>query len=251
MNTKTDFILLEKLGSLKSGSHAGPTSGASVLEAASYVAGELWSNHPKCVSRVIGDFLRNWNDNLPTDEDRDRLLKPLIPIIINTRFSTWAPEEQRSHLALDWLIRTFLPPCLRLAKLNHHAAAVANLAPIVDAATAAAAGPVVRAANEAALKVGNAAWDIMPAILVGDAVGEFGTTMDAIMAVAKAAMKNAIGVLWGTEGAWNIAEDAVWNAAWAADKIATENALKAARDELQASAVDLVKRMAALSEAQP
>jgi hypothetical protein len=145
-----DFTLLEKLGPLKNGSHSGPTEGACVMEAAAYIAGEKWSDHPECVSPVIGAFLRSWNDSLPTDADRDRLLKPLIPKIINTR-STARVEEQRSYLALDWMIRAFLPAWLRLAKLADHADKVASLAPIVDMATAtAAAGMAGRAHADAA-----------------------------------------------------------------------------------------------------
>jgi hypothetical protein len=149
---------LEKLGPLKSGSHSGPDAGACIMEAVAFVAGEPWSDHPQCVSPVIGAFLRNWNDNLPTDADRERLLKPLIPKIMNTRADA-ATEERRSYLALDWMIRTFLPAWLRLAKLNDHADAVAGLAPIVDMATATAAAPVVRAANKAASKARDAAGD--------------------------------------------------------------------------------------------
>lgn len=84
MATELDFTLLEKLGPLKTGGHKGPADGACVMEAVAFVAGEPWSDHPECVSPVIGVFLRNWNDSLPTDADRDRLLKPLIPLIINT-----------------------------------------------------------------------------------------------------------------------------------------------------------------------
>ena len=85
MTTELDFTLLEKLGSLKHGGHKGPSDGACVMEAVAFVAGEKWSDHPECVSPVIGAFLRSWNDSLPTDADRDRLLKPLIPKIIDTR----------------------------------------------------------------------------------------------------------------------------------------------------------------------
>ena len=205
MTTELDFTLLEKLGSLKHGGHKGPSDGACVMEAVAFVAGEKWSDHPECVSPVIGAFLRSWNDSLPTDADRDRLLKPLIPKIIDTR-STSAVEEQRPYLALDWMIRTFLPAWLRLAKLNEHADKIEALSPIVDMATATAAAPVVRAAKEAASK----AWD-----------------------AARAA-----------------AGDAARAAAWDAAGDAARDALKATRDQLQLSAVDLVERMAALSNNQ-
>jgi hypothetical protein len=34
---------------------------------------------------VITTFMIRWNDTLPTDADRDRLLKPLIPSFVGTR----------------------------------------------------------------------------------------------------------------------------------------------------------------------
>jgi hypothetical protein len=228
-----DLTLLEKLGQLKTGDHSGPTEGACVMEAVAYVAGEPWSDHPQCVCPVIGAFLRNWNDSLPTDADRDRLLKPLIPKIINTR-STVAVEKQRSYLALDWMIRTFLPAWLRLAKLNDHADKVEALAPIVDMATAPAAAPVVRAANAAASKArdaaGAAAWD---------AAG-----IAARYAARYAAWEAAREAAW--DAAWEAAWDAAWDAARDAAGAAAWDALSATRDQLQLSAVDLVERMAAL-----
>jgi hypothetical protein len=235
--TELDFTLLEKLGPLKNGGHKGPSDGACVMEAVAYVAGEPWSDHPECVSPVIGAFLRNWNDNLPTDADRDRLLKPLIPKIINTR-STAAIEEQRSYLALDWMIRTFLPKWLRLAKINDHADNIEALSPIIDMETATAAGPVVRAANEAASKARDAAWAAARAAARAAA-------WDAARAAAWAAAWDA---------AWDAARAAAWAAAWDAARAAAGDAAgdahKQTRDQLQLSAVDLVKRMAAIQGAQ-
>jgi len=260
---------LEKLGPLKSGSHSGPHAGACVMEAVAFIAGEQWSDHPQCVSPVIGAFLRSWNDSLPTDEDRERLLKPLIPKVINTRADA-ATEGRRSYLALDWMIRTFLPAWLRLAKLTEHADKVAALAPIVDMATATAAAPAVRAANEAASKArdaagaaaraasraaaGDAAWDAARAAAraasraaagaaAGDAAGD--AAWDAARAAARAAAWDAAGAA-ARAAAWDAARAAARAAAWDA----AGAALEATRDQLQLSAVDLVERMAALSKAQ-
>lgn len=81
-----------------------PNSKMCVMEAVAYVAGLPWSDSPECVCPVIGAFMRNWNDSLSSDEDRNRLLKPLILTLLNTK-STPAIEERRSYMALDWLIR--------------------------------------------------------------------------------------------------------------------------------------------------
>ncbi|MEL7447325.1 MAG: hypothetical protein AAGK02_16225, partial [Pseudomonadota bacterium] len=183
-----DLTKLEELGPLKSGGHTGPEQGACIMEAVSYIAGEPWSDHPECVCPVIARFLRNWNDNLRSNEERDRLLKPLIPVILDTK-STPAIEEQRSYLALDWMVRVFTPTWLRLAKLDDHADRLVALAPIETLEAAQAAGPIVREARDAA---GAAARD-----------------------AAWAAARDA---------AWDAARDAAWDAAWAAARDAARDA---------------------------
>jgi hypothetical protein len=50
------------------GGHDKPESGMCIMEMASYVAREKFSDHPECVSKVIGAFCRSWNDSL-SDED--------------------------------------------------------------------------------------------------------------------------------------------------------------------------------------
>ncbi|NDD84081.1 hypothetical protein EBZ38_07380 [bacterium] len=276
-----DFAKLETLGPLKEGKHSGPTEGACVMEAISYIAGEPWSDHPECVSLVIGAFLRSWNDNLPTDADRDRLMKPLIPKIINTR-STLVVEKQRSYLALDWLIRSFLPAWLRLAKLYDHADKVETLVPIVDMVTAKAAAPVTSAAAEAA--AWTAAWDAeMEAAWTAAWDTAWEAAMGATWTAAWDAERHAAGTAavdaachaawvaaWGAprdavvdavivaarEAARDAARAAAWEAAWeaarhaagAAARHAAVNALSATRDQLQLSAIDLIERMAALEK---
>ena len=49
---------------LKAGSHNSPEDGMCVMEAAAWVAGEPFSDHPQCASKVVGAFLRTWNDTL-------------------------------------------------------------------------------------------------------------------------------------------------------------------------------------------
>ena len=100
--------------SLKYGAHQ-PDSTFCVMEAAAYVAGEPWNDHPKCVPRTIAAILRRWNDRLPTDADRDRLLKPFIPRIIGLPLNKEI-EIKRAILVGDWGLRVLIPECLRLAK---------------------------------------------------------------------------------------------------------------------------------------
>lgn len=110
---------------------------ACLLEAVSFVAGETWTDHPKCASPVISAFLRNWNDAMD-DEDR-QILAPLIPRLVGTAASPEV-EEARAWLATDWLVRECAPAWLRLAGLTSHAEALEGLAAVTSVETAASAG---------------------------------------------------------------------------------------------------------------
>ena len=165
---------------LQSGSHSTREEGLCAMEAVAWLAGKKHSDSPSCACPVIAAFLRSWNDALPAEE-RTKLLRPLLPKIVGTK-STAAIEEQRSFLALDWLIRAHTPEWLDLrAELKAHAASLRGLSPIVDMRTAQAARKTVDAARVAARV---AAWDA-----AGDAA-------------------------WGA--AWAAAGDAARDAAWAA-----------------------------------
>lgn len=108
---------------LSRGGHGSSDEGMCVMEAVSYVAGEPFSYRPKCASPVITTFLINWNDSLPSNEERDRLIKPLVPLVVGTR-TTKKDEETRAWMATDWLVREQAPAWLRLAGLTEHAAAL-------------------------------------------------------------------------------------------------------------------------------
>ena len=219
MNTETAAratILADRLAqiealALSSGSHEEFNKGMCVMEAVSYVAGEPWSDAPECASSVITAFMVSWNDSLG-DEPRNRLLKPLIPLLVGTR-STAEVEERRSYMALDWMIRVFTPKWFDLVPaLHEHAKALRDLDVIADMAGAAAAGKRVTAARAAAgaAAAGDAARAAAGAA-AGDAAG------DAARAAARAA--------------------AAWAAAGAA--------LKPTTKWLQKSAIALVHRMIA------
>jgi hypothetical protein len=144
---------------LRKGSHKSRERGVCALEAVAWLAGEPHSDRPQCACPVIAAFVISWNDALPTDEDRNRLLKPLIPRLVGSR-STKAVEERRAYLALDWLIRVQTPAWLDLTdSLKPHAAALRALDAIQDMATAKAAGSTVRGAESAAAAAGDAAGD--------------------------------------------------------------------------------------------
>lgn len=84
----------------KSGAHSSPKEGMCVMEAVAYVRGLPFSDHPACVSPVLAAFLRGWNDRLPDDATRTRLLKPLIPRVIGTAGD--GKEARRREILVDF-----------------------------------------------------------------------------------------------------------------------------------------------------
>src|SRR5438034_8417178 len=98
--------------------HKSLSEGACVMEVVSVLAGEKFGDHPKCVSPVIGAFLRSWNDGL-ADEPRQRL-KPYATKVVGTNTGP-ADDEVRAWLATDWLVRVQTPAWLELAGLKDEA----------------------------------------------------------------------------------------------------------------------------------
>jgi hypothetical protein len=186
---------------LGKGAHGSFQEGACLLEAASFIAGEPWSDHPACVSPVLGAYGRSLNDSLP--HDRRQELKDYVPQLIGTAED--GQDEARSYLALDWLIRTYTPAFLDLAGLTREAQELRSLRRIVDLVAAQTAGPVVRNAQKKSDAAWDAAWDA-----AGDA------------ARARAA--------------WVAARDAARDAAGDAAR----DALKPTVDQLQTSAIALL-----------
>lgn len=103
---------------LARGSHTHPDRGMCVMEAVSVLAGEPFSDRPTCVSPVIAEFLRAWNDTLD-DDDRQRL-KTFIPLVVGTNAGP-EMDERLAWMALDWLVRVHAPAWLRVAEMVDHA----------------------------------------------------------------------------------------------------------------------------------
>src|SRR5271154_3904485 len=161
-----------------------------VMEAVAFVAGEPWSDHPECACPIISSFLRAWNDSLPTNADRDKLLKPLIPRLVGTRNK--ALEEKRGLMAADWLIRVNTPAWLRLAGLTVHADALANLPEITSFAQIPFIRGPIEAARASAYAARAATWNA-----VWNAAGD----------AARAAVWNAAGAA-ARAAVWNVSGDA-------------------------------------------
>jgi hypothetical protein len=204
---------------LTEGLHESRTEGVCLLEAVAWFAGEPHTDHPACVSPVLGGYGRSLNDVLPAGKRQH--LKPYIPQLPGTAGD--GLDEQRGYLALDWLIRTYTPAFLDLAGLTEEAAALRDLRRIADRVAAQQAGPVVRQAKAKA----SAAW-----AAAGDAAG------DAAGAAAGAAAWDA-----ARDAAGAAARDAAWDAAWDAARdaagAAARKKLAPTVDQLQDSAIGL------------
>jgi hypothetical protein len=70
----------EFLPVLSRGKHRRPRSGACLMEYASYLAGERWSDHPACTPPLLAELARQVND-FTSDEGRQALIE-LVPDMI-------------------------------------------------------------------------------------------------------------------------------------------------------------------------
>lgn len=94
---------------LSAGKHSKPSEGACIMEYASFLAGEKWSDTPSCTHPVLALTAQWINDNL-SDDDRHVLL-PLLPRLMGTsvgkddhvlsvRLAVWAARRV-AHLSTD------------------------------------------------------------------------------------------------------------------------------------------------------
>jgi hypothetical protein len=218
------------------------------MEAAAYVAGEPHSDHPQCACPVITAFVLEWNDRLG-NEDRQRLIKPLIPRVVGTR-STRKIEEARGYLALDWFLRVMTPAWLDLVEeLQPHAATMRAAAPVVDLASARTFAPTSAAVRDAAW---DAAWDAGAAATDAVRTAAWATVTDAVRAAAGDAAR-AAAIAAETDAVRAAATDlvraAAGDAARAAASAAAWDALRSTVERLQQSAVDVLERMIGLGGA--
>ena len=239
---------------LDRGNHAYPGQGHCLLEVVSLFAGEPFSDHPQCVDPVLAAFGRHWNDDLPNNEARAQL-KRYIPLLPRTKRGE-ALSMQRSWMAFDWLVRTYLPAWLDLVPaLSKHAAELRALDPItgrpefdralpaleraktaatdaLDAARAAAGDAALYAAGDAALDAARAA----ALYAAGDAAG-YAALYAALYAAVDAAGAAAVDAVVAA------AVDASPGGEYAAARLAADRGLAPVTLKLQASAHDLYMAM--------
>ena len=109
---------------LSKGKHSSPEDGACVMELASMLAGEAFTDHPVSVCPVIGSFLRAYNDSI--DDNRRQSLYEYASKVVGSRgpqrtqseraerLVQWADEMYRSRR--KWFLRSPLRAIERLRK---------------------------------------------------------------------------------------------------------------------------------------
>ena len=228
---------LEKLNdiTLTHGSHKSPDDGMCVMEAAAWIAGEEWTDHPACVSPILAAFCRRLNDAWD-DEGRQRL-KPFAARAVGTAGD--GQDEARSYMALDWLVRTYTPAWLDLAGLREEATELRGHRRIADQTAATAAHESIKAARQSA----SAAW-VAARAAAGYAAGD--AACAAAGHAAGVAAGHAAGVAAGyaaCAAAGYAACAAAGYAACAAAGYAAGDALAPTVRHLQASVLGLLDRM--------
>nr|MDQ5862759.1 hypothetical protein [Actinomycetota bacterium] len=121
-----DTIKLDK------GEHNSFEDGHCAMEVVAWLAGEGHTDAPECASRVLRNMTIGLND--AWDNGERQKLAPFLPRMVGT--GNDGLDEQRSYLALDWIIRTYTPVWLELAGHTKEAQELRDLRRIVDIATA-------------------------------------------------------------------------------------------------------------------
>ncbi len=111
---------------LAHGPHATPEDGRCAMEWVSYLAGEPHSDQPACVSPALRAFCVAFNDGL--EKNARQRLRPYLARTIGTTDD--GLDEERSWMAMDWLIRVYAPAWLELAGVAEAARGLALLAPV-------------------------------------------------------------------------------------------------------------------------
>jgi hypothetical protein len=171
------------------GTHATPEEGRCAMEWVSHLAGEPHGDQPACVSPVLRAFCTTLNDSL---EDRPRQrLRPYLTRTIGTADD--GLDESRAWMALDWLIRTYVPAWLRAAR-------VTDAATRIDALRRVDSSPALRIAVpalEQARRETNRLW-----------AATLSVPRTAVRAAPWAAGRSA-----ARDSAWACAAAATWSAA--------------------------------------
>lgn len=90
---------------LSKGKHTSPEEGACVMELASMLSGEQFSDHPACACPVVGSFLRAYNDSVDDEHRQD--LYAYASKIVGTRSGSRV-QRARADRLFEWTFETRL-----------------------------------------------------------------------------------------------------------------------------------------------
>src|SRR4051794_39833887 len=93
--------LLHQTTRLSAGRHNTPDDGMCVAELASVLAAETFTDYPESVSRVIGAFVRTYNDRV--DAERRQDLLPSAALIVGTRADA-ETDRRRAARCVAWAV---------------------------------------------------------------------------------------------------------------------------------------------------
>ena len=105
---------------LSAGRHSSPDEGVCIMELASMLAGDRFTDSPRGVSRCLAPLLRGYNDGL--DDDRRQALKRFAPEVLGTAGSRSAERRRRRLIRSSPLVPAGRPRvAARLAALDPYA----------------------------------------------------------------------------------------------------------------------------------
>src|SRR5215211_730170 len=84
---------------LEPGTHRSPRDGVCVMELASLIAREEFSDRPRCACLVIGSFLRGWNDR--SGHAERQALRPYAKRVVGSRGRRGVTRRRRD-ICLTW-----------------------------------------------------------------------------------------------------------------------------------------------------
>ena len=110
---------------LSGGKHTRRQNGVCATETLAWLAGEPHSDTPQSVCPAICDLLRIWNDQL-SQLDRDQLLRPLLPNLLNTNQGPQATQHKRDN-AQAHLLQVTTPLWLTAAGAHRQAKLIRDI----------------------------------------------------------------------------------------------------------------------------
>jgi hypothetical protein len=233
---------------LKAGSHDDFERGACVMESVAWLAGEPFSDAPRCACPVVRTFAMRLNDRIDNDALRTELLLPFVVSMVGSK-STDTVAAYRARLAADWAIRGSLAIWWdEVSWLKPVAEKLRAMAPLVTSEALKEAATMLRAEREA-MKSRAAAYVYAAAYAAADAAADAAYAAAAADAAYAAADAYSAAAAAADADAYSAAADAAAADADAADetldeKIAAARArLRPIREAVWRSQADCIGRM--------